>query len=31
MVTKKSGCPYCNGNKNKLYNEQWVIDNTPIT
>ena len=24
-----SGCPYCYGNKNKLYNEQWVIDNTP--
>ena len=30
MTTKKSGCPYCNGNKNKLYNEQWVITNTPL-
>lgn len=28
MITKKSGCPYCNGNKNKLYNEEWVINNT---
>lgn len=24
---KGSGCPYCNGHK--LYNEQWVKDNTP--
>ena len=29
MLDKHSGCPYCYGNKNKLYNEQWVIDNTP--
>ena len=30
MISKHSGCPYCNGNKQKLYNEQWVIDNTPL-
>lgn len=29
MTGKHSGCPYCNGNKNKLYNEQWVKENTP--
>lgn len=29
MVTKLSGCPYCNGSKPALYNEQWVIVNTP--
>lgn len=26
---KGSGCPYCNGNRNALYNEQWVVENTP--
>lgn len=30
MVTKLSGCPYCNGSKPALYNEQWVKDNTPM-
>lgn len=29
IVTKSSGCPYCNGSKPSLYNEQWVKDNTP--
>lgn len=29
IVTRGSGCPYCNGVKPALYNEQWVIDNTP--
>lgn len=29
VVAKSSGCPYCNGNKHALYNEQWVIDNVP--
>ena len=29
MTTKHSGCPYCNGNRQALYNEQWVKDNTP--
>lgn len=28
ITSKKSGCPYCNGNKNAKYNEQWVKDNT---
>ena len=28
MIGKHSGCPYCNGNKNKLYNEKWVKNNT---
>lgn len=26
---KGSGCPYCNGNRNALYNEEWVKSNTP--
>lgn len=30
IMTKNSGCPYCNGVKPALYNEQWVIDNTPL-
>ena len=30
IISKKSGCPYCNGAKPALYNEQWVIDNTPL-
>lgn len=29
IMTKGSGCPFCNGVKPSLYNEQWVIDNTP--
>ena len=29
IMTKGSGCPFCNGTKPSLYNEQWVIDNTP--
>ena len=29
IMTKSSGCPYCNGSKPLKYNEQWVIDNTP--
>ena len=29
IITKGSGCPYCFGNKPKLYNEEWVIQNTP--
>lgn len=29
MIGKHSGCPYCNGNKNALYNEDWVKNNTP--
>lgn len=29
IITKESGCPYCNGIKPKLYNKEWVIDNTP--
>lgn len=29
ITSKKSGCPYCNGNQKAKYNEQWVIDNTP--
>ncbi len=27
ITSKNSGCPYCNGNKAIIYNEQWVIDN----
>lgn len=30
IITKGSGCPYCNGTKPALYNEQWVIDHTPL-
>ena len=30
IISKASGCPYCNGNKPKQYNEQWVIKNTPL-
>lgn len=30
IMTKSSGCPYCNGTKPALYNEQWVIKNTPL-
>ena len=29
IITKSSGCPFCNGTKPGLYNEQWVINNTP--
>ena len=29
IITKSSGCPYCNGSKPAKYDEQWVIDNTP--
>lgn len=30
IITKNSGCPYCNGNRQKLYNENWVKENTPL-
>lgn len=30
IITKSSGCPYCNGSKPALYNEQWVINHTPL-
>lgn len=30
IITKNSGCPYCNGIKPALYNEQWVVENTPL-
>lgn len=30
IISKKSGCPYCNGAKPALYNEEWVKDNTPF-
>lgn len=29
IISKGSGCPYCNGNKQALYNELWVKNNTP--
>lgn len=29
IITKGSGCPFCNGTKPQKYNEQWVINNTP--
>lgn len=29
VVSKSSGCPFCNGNKKAKYTEQWVKDNTP--
>lgn len=29
IISKSSGCPFCNGTKPGLYNEQWVINNTP--
>ena len=29
IITKNSGCPYCNGCKPALYNKDWVIANTP--
>lgn len=29
IITRSSGCPYCNGNKPALYNETWVKFNTP--
>lgn len=30
IITKSSGCPYCYGNRPKLYNEEWVKLNTPL-
>lgn len=30
VTSKGSGCPYCNGNQKAKYNEQWVINNTPL-
>lgn len=30
ITSKGSGCPYCNGNRHAKYNEQWVINNTPL-
>lgn len=29
IMTKSSGCPYCNGSKPALYNEDWVKQHTP--
>lgn len=29
IISKGSGCPYCNGNRNALYTEDWVKNNTP--
>lgn len=29
IMSKGSGCPYCNGNQLAKYNEQWVVANTP--
>ena len=29
IMTKGSGCPYCNGNQKAKYTESWVIQNTP--
>lgn len=29
IISKKSGCPFCNGSKPSLYNEEWVKNNTP--
>ena len=28
IMSKNSGCPYCNGNQKAKYNEKWVIQNT---
>lgn len=30
IISKGSGCPYCNGTKPALYKESWVINNTPL-
>lgn len=30
IISKSSGCPYCNGSKPAKYNEDWVKDNTPL-
>ena len=30
IITKGSGCPYCNGARPALYNEQWVHNHTPL-
>lgn len=30
IISKNSGCPYCNGSKPAKYNEQWVENNTPL-
>lgn len=29
VVSKSSGCPYCNGNQLAKYTEDWVVKNTP--
>jgi hypothetical protein len=29
IMTKGSGCPFCNGSRPSKYNEEWVKDNTP--
>ena len=29
IISKGSGCPYCNGNRLAKYTEQWVKTNTP--
>ncbi len=30
IISKSSGCPFCNGAKPAKYNEQWVKNNTPL-
>ena len=30
ITSKGSGCPYCNGSKPALYNEEWVKAHTPL-
>lgn len=30
IISKGSGCPFCNGNQNAKYNEKWVIEHTPL-
>lgn len=30
IITKGSGCPFCNGNRSAKYTEQWVKNNTPF-
>lgn len=29
IISKNSGCPFCNGSKPAKYNETWVKENTP--
>lgn len=30
VTSKRSGCPFCNGNKKAKYNKKWVVNNTPF-